>query len=313
MDDTGNRPITPRIFAVVMLLCVLWGGLMVSIKVGLDGVPPILMAALRFGLGAGCIYAWTRIVGMRLSPAPGTQLLLAAPAVILVGQILTMNIGAQYTSASHATVFMQSYPFFVAMIAHYIIPGDRLSLKKILGMILAGAGMVWTMGDGLGDAGAISGDLLVVLSAMFLATQIVVLKHLVRRIEPVALIFWQQLLALPVFILLWLTTEGDLPISFTPTIIVAIVYQGAVIAGFCFVVSTWLLKAHNASQISAFFFTTPLFGVLLSWLILGDQITIHLLGGLLLLAIGLWVINLKMALHVKTMNTHRCWTNWWAN
>jgi drug/metabolite transporter (DMT)-like permease len=57
------------------------------------------------------------------------------------------------------------------------------------------------------------------------------------------------------------------------------------------VVSTWLLKWHNATKISAFFFTTPLFGVTLSWLILGDQITIHLLGGLVLLAIGLWVIN----------------------
>ena len=56
-------------------------------------------------------------------------------------------------------------------------------------------------------------------------------------------------------------------------------------------VSTWLLKGHNATQISVFFFTTPLFGVTLSWLILGDQITIHLLGGMVLLAIGLWVIN----------------------
>ena len=286
-----NRPLTPKTIALVLLLCVLWGGLMVSVKVALAGVPPILLAALRFGLGAVCIYGWTRLSGVRLHFEAGTRLMLCVPALILVVQIVTMNIGAQFTSASHAVVFMQSYPFFVAVIAHYTIPDDRLSMNKVLGLILAGTGMVWTMGDGLGESGAISGDLLVLFSATLLATQIVVLKHLVQRIEPVALIFWQQILALPVFIALWMWTEWDLAVSFTPEILAAIFYQGAVIAGFCFVVSTWLLKWHNATKISAFFFTTPLFGVTLSWLILGDQITIHLLGGLVLLAIGLWVIN----------------------
>lgn len=51
-----NRPLTPKTIALVLLLCVLWGGLMVSVKVALAGVPPILLAALRFGLGAVCIY-----------------------------------------------------------------------------------------------------------------------------------------------------------------------------------------------------------------------------------------------------------------
>lgn len=291
VDKTStNQPLTTSIIAIVLLLCVLWGGLMVSVKVALAGIPPILLAALRFGLGALSIYAWARLAGVRLYPEPGARLALAAPALILVGQIVTMNIGTDYTSASHAVMFMQSYPFFVAVIAHFVIPGDFLSAKKVLGLLLAGGGMAWTMGDGLSE-GALSGDLLVLLSAVLLATQIVVLKHLVRRIDPVALIFWQQILALPFFIVLWAGTEWTMPVRFNTEILVAIFYQGAVIAGFCFVVSTWLLKAHNASQISAFFFTTPLFGVTLSWLILGDQITINLLGGLVLLAIGLWVIN----------------------
>ena len=82
--------------------------------------------------------------------------------------------------------------------------------------------MVWTMGDGLGESGAISGDLLVLLSATLLATQIVVLKRLVQRIAPVTLIFWQQLLALPVFVVLWTWTEWDLAVSFTPEILAAI-------------------------------------------------------------------------------------------
>ena len=61
--------------------------------------------------------------------------------------------------------------------------------------------------------------------------------------------------------------------------------------GFCFLVWIRLLQRHSATQISAFFFTTPLFGVLLSWLILGDQVTTYLTGGLVLLAAGLWVVN----------------------
>lgn len=286
-----NQPLTTRSVLLVLMLCTLWGGLVVSVKVGLQGIPPILLAVLRFGVALVCVYAWTRLAGVSLHVARGDRLIIAVPALVMAGQILFLNIGAERTSGSHAVLFMQTYPFVVAAISHYIIPGDRLTMMKNVGLILAGAGMALTIYDEAGGPSTPLGDVLVLFSSISLAIQIMINKVLVRRISPVAVIFWQQVVVFPIFTLLWAMTEWNLPVTINPAIIAAVLYQGAIVAGFCFLVWIRLLQRHSATQISAFFFTTPLFGVLLSWLILGDQVTTYLTGGLVLLAAGLWVVN----------------------
>ena len=286
-----NQPLTTRSILLVLMLCTLWGGLVVSVKVGLQGIPPILLAVLRFGVALVCVYAWTRLAGVSLHVARGDRLIIAVPALVMAGQILFLNIGAERTSGSHAVLFMQTYPFVVAAISHYIIPGDRLTVMKNVGLILAGAGMALTIYDEAGGPSTPLGDVLVLFSSISLAIQIMINKVLVRRISPVAVIFWQQVVVFPIFTLLWAMTEWNLPVTINPAIIAAVLYQGAIVAGFCFLVWIRLLQRHSATQISAFFFTTPLFGVLLSWLILGDQVTTYLTGGLVLLAAGLWVVN----------------------
>ena len=286
-----NQPLTPRSVLLVLLLCTLWGGLAVSVKIGLEGIPPILLAAMRFGIALVCVYTWARFANVSLNVNRCDRLIIIVPALVMVVQILFLNIGANNTSGSHAVLFMQTYPFFVAAIAHYIIPNDRLSLIKIVGLALAGAGMMLTIYDKQGGPSTSWGDMLVLFSAISLATQIMINKILLRRISPVPLLFWQQVIVLPVFIILWLSTEWYFPVYFDLKILGAVIYQGAVVAGFCFMVWIRLLQRHSATQISAFFFTTPLFGVLLSWLILGDQVTTYLTGGLMLLAAGLWVVN----------------------
>ncbi len=286
-----NQPLTTRSVLLVLMLCTLWGGLVVSVKVGLQGIPPILLAVLRFGVALVCVYAWTRLAGVSLHVARGDRLIIAVPALVMAGQILFLNIGAERTSGSHAVLFMQTYPFVVAAISHYIIPGDRLTVMKNVGLVLAGAGMALTIYDEAGGPSTPLGDVLVLFSSISLAIQIMINKVLVRRISPVAVIFWQQVVVFPIFTLLWAVTEWNLPVTINPAIVAAVLYQGAIVAGFCFLVWIRLLQRHSATQISAFFFTTPLFGVLLSWLILGDQVTTYLTGGLVLLAAGLWVVN----------------------
>ncbi len=286
-----NQPLTTRPVLLVLMLCTLWGGLVVSVKVGLEGIPPVLLAVLRFGVALVCVYTWTRLAGVSLHVARDDRLIIAVPALVMAAQILFLNIGAEQTSGSHAVLFMQTYPFVVAGIAHFIIPGDRLTPMKLVGLVLAGGGMVLTIYDEAGGPSTPLGDVLVLLSSVSLAIQIMINKVLVRRISPVAVIFWQQVVVLPIFTILWISTEWHLPVSVNLGIVAAVLYQGAIVAGFCFLVWIRLLQRHSATQISAFFFTTPLFGVLLSWLILGDQVTTYLTGGLALLAAGLWVVN----------------------
>lgn len=292
MGPDGNRSLTPQAVTAVLLLCVLWGGLLVSIKVALDGVPPILLAVFRFITGAASILIWARITRIELYPPREERGPLVIIGLVMFAQIVTMNIGTQVTSGSHAVVFMQGYPFFVAVMAHFALPDDRISFLKSVGLLMAGAGIVITMSESLvTKQGSFYGDGLVILSAVILGIQTIIMKRKVSVIVPERMLFWQMIVAIPLFLTLSLFTERYDSLNFNTAVWLAILYQGVVVAGFCFVVWLTLLKRYSASRVSAFFFTTPLFGVTLSWLVLGDRITVYLLAGLILVAGGLYLIN----------------------
>ena len=73
--------------------------------------------------------------------------------------------------------------------------------------------------------------------------------------------------------------------SLTTTGLLAVLYQGVMVAGVCFLVWTSLLRSHSPSRISVILFTTPLFGILISRFVLGERVSPHLgLGGLLVAA-----------------------------
>ena len=116
-------------------------------------------------------------------------------------------------------------------------------------------------------------------------------KKLVQRINAYKLLFWQMIFALPLFFGLGLIFERSSPHTLSLRLVLAILYQGAIIAGFCFVAWTLILKRHSASKASAFLFATPLFGVGLSSLMLQEAITPYLIVGAILIAGGIYVVN----------------------
>ena len=116
-------------------------------------------------------------------------------------------------------------------------------------------------------------------------------KVVVQRINAHRLLFWQMVFALPIFFGLGLIFERSSPHTLTYSLVLAICYQGIVVAGFCFVAWTLILKRFSASKASAFLFSTPLFGVGLSSLILREPITPYLIIGAVLVAGGIYVVN----------------------
>jgi drug/metabolite transporter (DMT)-like permease len=67
----------------------------------------------------------------------------------------------------------------------------------------------------------------------------------------------------------------------------ALVYQGVLVSGFNFVVNLWLLKHYRPSTLAPFLLTTPLFGIFLTWWVLGEPLTVFLLAGAVLVAGGI--------------------------
>ena len=277
--------------SIALLAALLWGGNAVFIKMGLQGVPPMASAVIRFVLGTAVVLSVVLVTGislrLRRDQWPGMALL----TLIFFSQISLLHIGTDYTTASRSTVMICAHPIFVAVGAHFFVPGDRLNGGRLLGLVLAFAGIVLVFGDALTLQASLYGDALVLASAVLLGMRQVVLKRLVQDLGPYPVLFWQAVPTLPVFALLSLWFERDATYVWSGPVIGALLYQGLVVAGLCFIIWVSLMRRHSASRLGAFSFATPICGVLLSAWLLDEELTGMLLVSVALVAVGITVAN----------------------
>jgi drug/metabolite transporter (DMT)-like permease len=288
-----NDKLTMGAGLLAFLSATLWGGNTVSIKIASGGMPPAAIAAVRFFLGALAVWPYAKIAGISLKLEKKDLSFLLGLSALFIVQILTLNIGTSLTLAAHATVLISSYPFATALFAHLLIRGDHLTGGKLLGMAVSFSGVALIFGEAfiVGSAGSIVGDLIVFSSCILLGLRQVVTKRMTQGLHPVKLVFWQSVFSVPAFLAVTFIFEGAYDYRINSAIVAAILYQGLVVAGFCFILLTSLLRRYNASVITSFSFFTPLFGVILSGLLLGEVLSPWLIVSVVLIAAGIVVVS----------------------
>jgi drug/metabolite transporter (DMT)-like permease len=288
-----NDAIGLRAGALALLMAVLWGGNSVAIKIGLEGMPPAAMAALRFVLGALAVWLGALFVGVSIRVPRHTWKALAGLGLLFTVQIWLLNAGTFYTTASRSVVLINIYPFFLALFSHLLIAGDRLNFAKVIGLAFSfvGVALLFVESISLSDTSYLLGDCMVATSGMLLGLRQVVLKRLLQGLHPFQVLFWQASLSLPLFALWSFFLEGDAEYVWSAEVIAAVWYQGIVVAGLCFIVLVFLIRHHSASRLGVFSFVTPIVGVVLSAWLLDEEMSATLLLSVALVAAGIVVAN----------------------
>ena len=275
-----------------LAISIVWGGNVVALKIGLDTFGPFWSAFWRMVAGVAVVSLWGWSRGIPLLPPRGERGLLAALGVLFVVQIAAMNHGVSWTSPAYAVVLLNAHPIFANFVGHFFVPEDRLSWARVLGLALAFGGVcVVFLGkpdEALG-ARPILGNLVVTFSGFLLGARTVYTQRLVRTMDPVRPVLWMMIFSLPVFLLLALTHEEPLLQPINTAAVSAVLFQGVVIAGLGFIVWTTLLKTISPGTLSMFAFVTPIFGVLLSGLVYGEEITPRLILGVLAVSAGILI------------------------
>ena len=285
-DSSTRRPLTLRAGLFALLLSALWGGNPVAIKAGLADAPPLRLGWLRFVIGGIVVLAWALITRRSLKVARHEWKPLLFLGCLFAVQIAFMNIGQDFTSAGHAVVITTTSALWTSVIAHFYVPGDRLSRGRFLGAMVAYSGIVVLFARGIGNPGEfLLGDFLMLVSAILLGTRQVYISNFSQGIEPQKLLLSQSVVGTVTFVLASFFLEPD-PYNWTGRLIVALLYQGAVIAGFGFIGSVWLLKRYLPSRVTVIWIIQPAFGVLLGWWILGETVGPELYAGAALVIVG---------------------------
>lgn len=280
--------------AMVVGLCFLWGLAQVSIKVANRGVSPIFQAAVRSILAASLVALWARLRALPLVHRDRTALHGLVIGLLFGTEFVFIYLGLSHTTASHAVIFLYTAPFFVALGAHGLLPHEPLTARKVAGLILAFLGVILTLWDGLGrpTRSLIAGDVMSLTGGLLWAATSLYLKRVVRSsMTPSQMLFYQLGLSAVQLSAMTLLLEPRWILDLTPLVLGAIAYQGIIVAFASYLVWFWLIQVYPVSNLSGFTFFTPVFGVLLGGLLLGEPLTAKLLTGAGLVTGGMILVN----------------------
>jgi O-acetylserine/cysteine efflux transporter len=285
---------SPKDLLLALVVVLAWGVNFVVIKVGLHGVPPLLLGALRFMLAA-----FPAVLFVKRPKLP-LRWLFAYGATISFGQFAFL-FTAMYVGmpAGLASVVLQAQAFFTLVFAAFFL-GERFRAQNVIGLLIAAGGLalIGLQSTGAGGAGAqvmtVAGFVLTLCAACMWALGNIVTKK-VGKIDLVGLVVWASLIPpLPFFVLSYFM-EGPQRIETALTgigmpSIGAIVYLAfiATILGY----SLWsrLLSKYPASQVAPFSLLVPIVGLASAALALGERLTAAQVGGAALVMAGL-VVN----------------------
>jgi drug/metabolite transporter (DMT)-like permease len=291
-----NEPIGLRSASLAVLVSVFWAGNVAALKLGLVVFPPFWNAFWRmlFGIAALLVWGWWKRIP--LWPGSGEWRRLIQLGLLFAAQILLMNSGANLTSPAYGVVLINAHPIFANLFGHFAAHEQKLGPVRLAGLALAFAGICLLV-VGKPDAGLavdpLLGNAMLVMSATLLGLRSVYTRRLVQGIDPVRAITWQCNVSTLVFLLVAALAEPLRLGPATPVAVGALAYQGIVVAGFCFVVWTELLRRHSAGTLSMFAFTVPFFGVFVSWLIFGEAITPRIVTAGAMVTAGIAIVTMR--------------------
>jgi len=270
---------------------VLLGFNQVVIRVVNDGLQPVFFAGLRSVGAAFCLWVWFAVRGrslglMRKDLWPG----LLIGAIFAIEFILLFN-ALDLTTVTRVSVIFYSMPLWLALMAHFVIPGERITPLKVAGQGLAFAGVtiaiIWRGGGG--DA-SLLGDLLALLSAFCWAGIALVARTGLKEVASDRQLVWQVFVSAPILIIA-APFFGPLIRDLQPIHLWGLAFQIVVIVTFGFALWLWLLSIYPPASVAAFSFLSPAFGVFFGWLFLGEALGLPVLIALVLVSLGLILIN----------------------
>jgi drug/metabolite transporter (DMT)-like permease len=293
INPSAGRPLSPGAVALMLLLCLSWGFNQIAVKLVLPDVPPMLQALTRSvgALPVLLMIAWAR--GVRLFERDGTLWPGLSAGVIFGIEFVLIYRGLLLTSASRAVVFLYSAPFFVAL-GSYLFLGERLRASQWGGLALCFVGVALAIGvpQANVDANVLLGDLLIVGGgALWAATTLLVKATALINAPAEKGLGYQVALSIPILgFAAWISGEQITHVPHALSLSL-LAYQAFWVVGLTFTLWFALVKVYSASKLSAFTFVTPLFGVVASYFIMHDTLTLAFGAAALLVIAGLYLVN----------------------
>ena len=288
---------TTRIILLLIAISVIKGSLQTAIKYAQDDFPPLGLAGWR-NVTAVAAMALAALAFRRMRNREMWWPAFGVGPLITVGAILSVTIGLffvalEHTSASRATVLASSQPMMVLILARLFIPGERLTLPKVSGLLLGLGGVLLLLVGGhltIEGERSLQGDVMILGSVFVWAVQSIYEKRILPHYRPFTLATWQ--LGVSGLLLLggWAVLEKGQALIFNPASTALFLYFVFPVTVFVYLTYLSVLQYVQVSQISYFNFVMTVTGVFFGVALLGEPVTVYLVLSVLLVSGGVILI-----------------------
>jgi drug/metabolite transporter (DMT)-like permease len=274
---------------VWLVLCCIWGSTWLFIKLGLHDLPPLTFAGIRFVIAELILFA---LILARKVPLPVKRrdwIFLAVTGVLSFSFNYGLVFwGEQYISSGLAALLQSTLPLFGLIIAHFYLPGERMTVPRIAGVVLGvfGVAVIFSNQLQVSGRGALWGSAALVLSALCAAYANVLVKTYGLNLQPSVLAAGQMLFGLVPLLLIGIPLEGN-PLNYrwTPIAVVSLFYLAIVGTVIAFLLYYWLIHNMDVTKTMLIALVTPVVAVILGMLVLKEEMHWRtLIGGAMIIA-----------------------------
>lgn len=289
------RPARGRLIGGFLLLTLIWGTTWAAIRVGLEGVPPFTGVALRFVIAGTLLLALAPVFGVRLGRGRHETLLWLMNGVLsFCISYSVVYWSEQYIPSGLAAVLFATYPLFVAALAHFLLPGERLGVAAILGLVLGFAGVSVIFSDDLtllGGEQVRLAALVMLVSPIVSAVASVAVKRWGGDIPPLSIAAVPMLGAGVVMGGVALVVERDARLVLDAPSLGALLYLAVVGSAVTFTIYYWLLARLPATRLALMTYLIPIVAVAVGAILFDEPLRPRLVAGAVLVFAGVGIVT----------------------
>lgn len=287
-----------------VLCTALWGSAFPCIKLGYnlfkietnDLFSKILFAGGRFFLAGIVVLIITAFIFKKFPTIKKESI----KKITLLGfvettlEYLFFYIGLSYASSFKGAILNPTSTFMMVILAHFIYKDDKLNFRKSLGCIVGFLGIIIVNLGQAGDASSqisFLGEGCLIISAFAFALGTIISKE-ITKIETNPMIVTGYQLSIGGFILIIIGLIGGGKLTATSIEAILLFIYLILLSSVAFTIWTTLFKYNSVGKVSIFNFLTPIFGTILSAIILlEDVFTVKNFISLILVCLGIYIVN----------------------
>jgi drug/metabolite transporter (DMT)-like permease len=269
----------------------------VVIKVTAGGFSPVFAAGVRSAGAVIVLLVWMYLRGVSLRMPRAALPWAVVSGLLFAIEFICLYNALDLTTVSRSSVIFYSMPLWLALASVVLLPDERLTRRKALGLALAFGGVVIALSDRSGGHVSWAGDLLALCAALAWGG-----IALLVRVTPLAdvpseqQLISQVIISAPVLLLL-APLFGPMVREVQPIHIAGMLFQIIAVGSFGYLIWFGLMKRYPANGVASFSFISPVASVVMGWLLLGERIAPTIWIALVMVAIGITLINRRARAH----------------